>query len=107
MKDGRYRWFRDQGQAVWDDIGRSLRMVGSISDVTDRRNAEHALRITHAELEQRVAERTAQLALANRSLQDEITERKHVEEAVRDSELRYKLLTDATFDGIAIHDQGI
>ncbi|HEX5544028.1 MAG TPA: PAS domain S-box protein, partial [Nitrospira sp.] len=107
MKDGRYRWFRDQGQAVWDETGRSLRMVGSISDVTDRRNAEDALRITHAELEQRVAERTAQLALANRSLQDEITERKHVEEAVRDSELRYKLLTDATFDGIAIHDQGI
>jgi PAS domain S-box-containing protein len=95
------------GQAVWDANGRPLRMVGSISDVTDRKNAEDALRTAHVELEQRVLERTAQLALANQSLQDEVAERKHVEAAVRDSELRYKLLTEATFDGIAIHDQGI
>ena len=37
----------------------------------------------------------------------DISERKRAEEAVRDSELRYKLLTEATFDGVAIHDQGI
>lgn len=106
-KDGSYRWFRDMGQAVWDANGRPVRMVGSISDVTDRKDTEDALRTAHAGLEQRVLERTAQLALANRFLQDEVAERKHVEAAVRDSELRYKLLTEATFDGIAIHDQGI
>ncbi len=107
MKDGRYRWFRDLGQAVWDATGRPVRMVGSMSDVTERRTAEEALRTAHAELERRVVDRTAQLAMANQSLQDEITERKSAEEAVRDSELRYKLLTEATFDGIAIHDQGV
>ncbi|MGZ8385029.1 MAG: PAS domain-containing sensor histidine kinase [Nitrospira sp.] len=107
MKDGRYRWFRDQGQAQWDSTGRPVRMVGSISDVTERRNAEEAIRKAHAELEQRVDERTAELAQANRSLKDEIAERKSVEEAVREGELRYKLLTEATFDGIAIHDQGV
>lgn len=107
MRDGHYRWFRDQGQAVWDGSGRPVRMVGSISDVTERRNAEAIIQKVHAELEQRVVERTSQLAQANRLLQDEVAERKSVEEAVRDSELRYKLLTEATFDGIAIHDQGI
>ncbi len=107
MKDGRYRWFHDRGQAVLDAFGRPVRMVGSISDVTERRIAEEKLRTAHAELEQRVADRTAQLALANQSLQRDIAERKRAEEALRASELRYKLLTDATFDGIAIHDQGV
>ncbi|OQW44779.1 MAG: hypothetical protein A4C66_15255 [Nitrospira sp. HN-bin3] len=82
-------------------------MVGSISDITEQRNAEQALREAHAELEQRVAERTEQLALTNWSLQEEIVERTRAEEAIRESELRYKLLADATFDGVAIHDQGI
>jgi PAS domain S-box-containing protein len=107
MKAGGYRWFRDRGQAVWDRTGRPVRMVGSLSDVTEQKNAEEAIRQAHAELERRVDERTAELAQANRSLQDEVAERKSVEEAVHESELRYKLLTEATFDGIAIHDQGV
>jgi hypothetical protein len=82
-------------------------MVGSLSDVTEQKNAEEAIRQAHAELELRVDERTAELAQANRLLQDEVAERKSVEEAVHESELRYKLLTEATFDGIAIHDQGV
>ncbi|NJN70248.1 MAG: PAS domain S-box protein, partial [Nitrospira sp.] len=107
MKDGSYHWFRDQGQAVWDASGRPVRMVGCISDVTDRRIADEELRSAHVQLERRVRERTAELALANQSLQDDIAERKRTEEALRASEWRYKLLTEATFDGIAIHDKGV
>ncbi|MBM4134942.1 MAG: PAS domain S-box protein, partial [Nitrospira sp.] len=42
-KDGTYRWFHVKGQAVWNASGRPVRMAGSISDVTDRREAGEAL----------------------------------------------------------------
>jgi C4-dicarboxylate-specific signal transduction histidine kinase len=46
---------------------------------TARRHAEEALRKAHAELEERVQERTAELTHANESLRAEITERKRAE----------------------------
>ncbi|MEY4706247.1 MAG: hypothetical protein RL042_2452 [Nitrospirota bacterium] len=43
-KDGSYKWILDQGQAVWDDQGRPLRMAGSENDITDRKLAEERTR---------------------------------------------------------------
>lgn len=42
--DGEWRWMWDRGQAVWDADGTAVSMAGSISDVTDRRLVEAALR---------------------------------------------------------------
>ncbi len=38
-KAGEYRWFRSRGQSVRNAKGRSVRMAGAITDVTDRRLA--------------------------------------------------------------------
>lgn len=105
-KTGAIIWVRERLRILRAREGGPVALI-VCEDISISKQAEDVLRTAHTELEQRVIERTAQLAMANRSLQDEIAERKHVEEAVRDSELRYKLLTEATFDGIAIHDQGI
>jgi PAS domain S-box-containing protein len=43
-KAGAYDWFRTRGQAIWDETGRMTRMAGSLRDVTDRKQAEDALR---------------------------------------------------------------
>lgn len=101
MKDGSYRWFRDRGQAVWDESGRPVRMVGSISDVTERRKAEETIWKAHAELEQRVAERTKQLATANRALELEIIERKRVEDRLQ----RTQYAVDHAADQIFVIDK--
>jgi PAS domain S-box-containing protein len=52
----------------------------NIRNITARKKAEQALRVLHAELEQRVVERTAELAEANSALKLETVERIHAEE---------------------------
>jgi signal transduction histidine kinase len=49
-------------------------------DITERRRAEAQLQIAREELEQRVAERTAELAEAISALQQEVVERKEAQE---------------------------
>ncbi len=44
VRPGQYRWFLDSGLAVRDDAGRCTRLVGAISDITERKDAETALR---------------------------------------------------------------
>ncbi|MCX7172890.1 MAG: PAS domain S-box protein [Proteobacteria bacterium] len=52
-KNGEYRWFLNRGQAIWNSQGRAIRIAGSTSDITERKQAEEKLRLaanvfTHA-----------------------------------------------------------
>ena len=58
-----------------------VRIVGTHFDLSERKRAEEALRRAHEELEGRVRERTAELALANASLREEMIERERAERA--------------------------
>src|SRR5258706_15256836 len=42
-KAGDYRWFRARGQSVRGAAGKAIRMAGSITDMTDRRQAASGL----------------------------------------------------------------
>jgi PAS domain S-box-containing protein len=42
--DGNYRWVEDRGLPVRNEVGRVVRLVGAVSDITLRRQAEQAFR---------------------------------------------------------------
>jgi PAS domain S-box-containing protein len=78
------------GNTIWCEImagrieyaGRPA-VMGNIIDITERKAAEEALRKAHDELEERVKERTVELARTAEQLKLELAERKRAEEAVR------------------------
>lgn len=67
--DGEYRWFYARAVPLRDVEGRITKWFGTGTDVTDRRAAEQRVRALNVELEERVKERTAQLAAANAELE--------------------------------------
>ena len=82
-KSGDYCWVRTRGQAIWDETGNPIRMVGSISDISARKQAEAELQRYRDRLEQRVESRTAELTRANQQLQQEIIERQQIETSLQ------------------------
>ncbi|UNU25233.1 PAS domain-containing protein [Microcoleus vaginatus] len=42
--DGRYKWVLARGRAIWDESGNPVRAVGSLTDISDRKQTEIALK---------------------------------------------------------------
>jgi PAS domain S-box-containing protein len=66
---------------VKDAEGRTLKIIGSLRNVTDRKNAEQKLLTYRDRLEDLVKERTTDLVEVNASLRKEIDQRRQVEDA--------------------------
>jgi len=79
---GQKRWIRTDKIPYRDASGHVVGVIVFSVDITERVDAEKALREARDSLEQRVAERTRALATAVTNLRHEIAERERVEERV-------------------------
>jgi PAS domain S-box-containing protein len=88
--DGRTVWVRDVARLV--DAPEGPTWQGVFVDISAHKLAEEALHLVREELEQRVAERTADLEEANELMELEVGERRRAEREARESERRLRAL---------------
>jgi PAS domain S-box-containing protein len=75
--------------------------------VQSLRHAEAEIRALNVALEQRVAERTAELEVAVENLHAQISQRARIEAALRESEERYRHIVEASPEPIMVHSDGV
>ena len=82
--DDTYVWLETTNRIIYDPQANvPIEIIAVSRNITERKEAEAALQEARNQLEQRVAERTAELATANLVLQDEIAERKRAEAEIQ------------------------
>ena len=99
-KDGSRVWILWTNRPVLDERGRLAEIICIGNDVTQKKEAEQILQNAHDELEKEVRERTKKLQKLNEDLLFEMAERKISEEALKESENRYRNIVESAFEGI-------
>jgi PAS domain S-box-containing protein len=98
--DGTEHWLAARGRAIYDLAEKPLRMVGVVADISDRKRAEAEVKQLNAELEQRVAERTAELQRSNELLNSffNAASSAAIGLCIHDRELRFVQINQALAD---------
>ena len=92
--DGSICWVAYTGEVLRDETGKPIHMTGTIRDITIRRTAQDSLQKANEELEMRVEARTAAFRHAIAQLHSEISDRKQIEEKLRNSQEMLQLVMD-------------
>ena len=77
LPDGSVRWIGAVGTTAYGEDGEPLRMAGICIDIGEKKRREEEIRTLNADLERRVEERTRELSVANRELQDFVYSASH------------------------------
>jgi PAS domain S-box-containing protein len=97
--DKSLHWVTAQGQAFFDASGQSIRFIGAVVDISDRKQVEEFTARLNLELEHRIADRTKDLEQINRSLSSEMQVRVDLEEKLRQSERHLKVAQQLSLTG--------
>lgn len=93
LDDGSLRWFTEEVEIRQQETHWML--VGVVTDITARKQAQERLQEINRSLEQRVAERTEDLRLANTHLLEQVEERERAENAERKQRLLAEALRES------------
>ncbi len=102
--DNSYRWHLGRAMPVRDESGQIVKWFGTCTDIEDYKRVADELVRTRAELENRVARRTASLSAANAGLEKEIAERKQAENALAKAAQRERVMIENVLDIICTVD---
>lgn len=109
------RYIDSRGRAIWVNLTVSLLrdqaqqpcyFITVIEDIQEKKLAELALQQLNADLEARVAQRTAALEQSNRSLQQEAEQRLRSEVRLRASEEYFRTIIESSNDAFVAADAG-
>ncbi len=81
-----------QGTVNRDKDGKAIRFIGTQQDITEKKQMEDELEQHRNNLEKLVAKQTKSLKKVNEKLRTEISDRMRVEEVLRESEEKYRML---------------
>jgi PAS domain S-box-containing protein len=103
-KDGRVLHCEWYNSVLRDEQGQLVSVMSQVLDVTDRVEAERAAAEARDQLEQRVQQRTHELAHTNRELRQEIEARHSAQEELRRSQLLLRSIIDETSAVVFLKD---
>lgn len=101
---GQIRYVRDQGHLSKDEKGAVVRVDGIVTDITEFKKTHNELDKYRDSLEELVKKRTSELTSAYETLKVENKERKKADQALRQSEEKYRKLFEGAQDGIVLAD---
>ncbi|MBD2484542.1 PAS domain S-box protein [Planktothrix sp. FACHB-1365] len=93
-QDGQMTWVYGQAVEELNDQGEIIGYVGTITDISGRKQAEAELKTLNEELEVRVADRTTELSFMNEKLHRQVVELQEIESQLEDKAYQQAIIAE-------------